>query len=95
MDKGGMIISFIAFFLAISLLIVGVIATAIHDINYISYYEYIDLDNNIGIAEDCSYKFQNRFSGGQGNPVCVLEDGTVIVVKQYKHVETLKGDSNE
>ncbi|MBR4672061.1 MAG: hypothetical protein IKO78_02525 [Bacilli bacterium] len=49
-------------------------------------YEYIDLDNNKGIAKNCSYSFENAFSGGQGSPVCELEDGTILQVKQYKEV---------
>lgn len=51
-------------------------------------YEYIDLDNNKGLARECSYKFQGNYSGGQGTPVCVLEDKTVIQVKQYKIIDS-------
>lgn len=54
----------------------------------INIYEYIDLDGNKGLAKECSYEFQGYHSGGQGSPVCVLEDETVIQVKQYKLVES-------
>lgn len=50
------------------------------------HYEYIDLDNNKGTAEECSYKFEEYRSGGQGSPVCVLYDGTVKQVKEYKWI---------
>ena len=50
------------------------------------HYEYIDLDNNKGIAKECSYKFDGYKKGGQGSPVCVLEDGTVKQVKEYKYI---------
>ena len=50
------------------------------------HYEYIDLDDNKGIAKECSYEFTEGRAGGQGSPVCVLEDGTVKQVKEYKYV---------
>ena len=50
------------------------------------HYEYIDLDNYEGIAKECSYKFDESFRGGQGSPVCELEDGTIKQVKQYKYI---------
>lgn len=50
------------------------------------HYEYIGLDNNKGIANECSYKFEGYKKGGQGSPVCVLEDGTVKQVKEYKYI---------
>lgn len=50
------------------------------------HYEYIDLDNNNGIAKECSYKFEGYKKGGQGSPVCILEDGTVKQVKEYKYI---------
>lgn len=50
------------------------------------HYEYIDLDDVKGIAKECSYKFENSKNGGQGSPVCVLEDGTVKQVKEYKYI---------
>ena len=58
-----------------------------------TYYEYIDLDNNKGVAKYCSYKFKERYiilgggSGGQGSPICELEDGTILQVKQYKEYQ--------
>ena len=51
------------------------------------YYAYTDLDNNKGIAIECSYWFAGYKRGGQGSPVCELEDGTVIQVKQYKLIK--------
>lgn len=50
------------------------------------HYEYIDLDNNNGVAKECSYKFEGYARGGQGSPVCELEDGTIKQVKQYKYI---------
>ena len=50
------------------------------------HYEFIDLDNNSGVAKECSYKFKTSRSGGQGSPVCELEDGTIKQVKEYKYV---------
>ena len=50
------------------------------------HYEYIDLDNNNGIAKDCSYKFEEYKRGGQGRTVCELEDGTIKQVKEYKYI---------
>ena len=37
-----------------------------------------------GIAEVCSYKFEETRAGGQGSPVCTLYDGTIKQVKEYK-----------
>lgn len=50
------------------------------------HYEYTDLDNVKGIAEECSYEFHSIGAGGQGSPVCELEDGTVKGVKEYKYI---------
>ena len=50
------------------------------------HYEYLDLDNNNGIAKECSYKFEEYKSGGQGSTVCELEDGTIKQVKEYKYI---------
>ena len=50
------------------------------------HYEFIDLDNNSGIAKECSYKFEDYKRGGQGSPVCELENGTVKQVKEYKYI---------
>jgi hypothetical protein len=68
----------------IVLFIIATIALYIPQAKY--HYEYIDLDNNSGIAEECSYKFESGFKGGQGSPVCILEDGTVKQVKEYKPI---------
>lgn len=50
------------------------------------HYEYIDLDNNKGIALECSYKFKGYKRGGQGSPICELDDGSIKQVKEYKHI---------
>lgn len=50
------------------------------------HYEFVDLDNNSGVAKECSYKFDDHKRGGQGSPVCELEDGTIKQVKEYKYV---------
>lgn len=52
----------------------------------IYHYEYIDLDNNKGIAVDCSFSFHEHKAGGQGSPICILPEGTVIQVKQYTKI---------
>jgi hypothetical protein len=72
---------FLAF---ICLIILGLIISCFPKKQY--HYEYIDLDNNNGIAKNCSYKFENIGRGGQGSPICELEDGTVKQVKEYKYI---------
>lgn len=54
---------------------------------YNRYYEYVDLDNNEGIATYCSYSDKGVRSGGQGTPVCKLSDGTIVTVKRYKYIK--------
>ena len=46
---------------------------------YRQYYEYVDLDNNMGVASKCS--------SYSGNLVCKLEDGTIKLVKECKLVK--------
>lgn len=46
---------------------------------YKQYYEYVDLDNNTGVASECSSYI--------GNLVCKLEDGTIKLVKECKLVK--------
>lgn len=75
---GYMILGFIGF------IIFCLIIMCIPQAKY--HYEYLDLDNNNGIAKNCSYKFENLGRGGQGSPVCELEDGTVKQVKEYKYI---------
>ena len=72
---------FLAF---ICLIILGLIISCFPQIQY--HYEYIDLDNNKGVAKECSYKFEEMRRGGQGSPVCELEDGTIKQVKEYKYI---------
>ena len=57
-----------------------------HDSEYRQYYTYTDMDGNTGVAKVCQvsdYRSGNR-GGGQGAPVCRLEDGTIVMVKSYK-----------
>ena len=68
----------------ICLIILGLIISCFPKKQY--HYEYIDLDNNKGVAKECSYKFEGYKKGGQGSPVCELEDGTVKQVKEYKYI---------
>ena len=68
----------------ITLIVFGILLASIPEDKY--HYEYIDLDNNKGIAEECSYKFEGYKKGGQGSPVCILEDGVVKQVKEYKYI---------
>lgn len=46
---------------------------------YEQYYEYVDLDNNTGVASKCS--------SYSGNLVCKLEDDTIKLVKECKLVK--------
>lgn len=62
------------------LIILGIISVSTVEIKI---YEYIDLDGNKGFASKCS----SHYSGGNGSTVCILEDGTVIMVKQYKLID--------
>jgi len=73
---------FIGCFITSILIFIGMFSPSIK-----SYYEYIDLDNNKGIAEQCFYKSSKGLGGGQGSPICRLEDGTIKLVKEYKYVE--------
>lgn len=68
----------------ILMIIIGIIVAYVPVKKY--HYEYIDLDNNNGNAKECSYKFEEYKSGGQGSPVCELEDGTIKQVKEYKYI---------
>ena len=49
----------------------------------IEYYEYTDLDNNKGIAKYCTNKSAVRGGHSLGTPYCELENGTIIIVKEY------------
>lgn len=79
------------FLLLITVSIMYLVATSNKDT---SYYKYIDLDNNEGIAKYCQFSDENprTHSGGQGMPICVLDDGTIIAVKQYKFIKEIKGE---
>lgn len=48
------------------------------DNNFNEYYEYITMDNKEGIAKDCN--------SIRSSVHCELEDGTIIMVKQYKYI---------
>lgn len=72
------------FLVFICLIILGLIISCFPQTKY--HYEYIDLDNNKGAAKECSYKFKEMHSGGQGSPVCELADGTIKQVKEYKYI---------
>lgn len=45
------------------------------------YYEYMDLQDEWGIATQCFYKSSDGYLGA---PICITEDGTVVLVKLYK-----------
>ena len=74
------IVSWFIMFIIVVLIMMSIPITKHH-------YEYIDIDNNEGIAKECSYKFTGYKKGGQGSPVCELYDGTIIQVKQYKYIK--------
>ena len=73
---------FIGCFIVFILIFVGMFSPSIK-----SYYEYVDFDNNRGIAEQCFYKSRKGLDGGQGSPICRLEDDTIKLVKEYKYIE--------
>ena len=74
-------------------IVIGLVITSIMNImapsvlpsvdKYKIYYTYVDLDNNEGIADKCKH---------DRTPICKLEDGTVIAVKQYKRIRESKGE---
>ena len=66
----------------IAFIIIGLICMCFPQNKY--HYKYVDLDNNNGVAKECSYKFEKYAKGGQGSQVCELEDGTIKQVKEYK-----------
>ena len=72
----------IGIFIGSVLIFIGMFSPSIK-----SYYEYVDFDNNKGIAERCFYESHSGLGGGQGSPICRLEDGTIKLVKEYKYVE--------
>lgn len=76
------------------LITVSIIYLVVTSNNNISYYKYVDLDNNEGIAKHCQFSDNSArtHSGGQGMPICELDDGTIIAVKQYKFIKEIKGD---
>ena len=71
---------------SIIIIVLLLIIASLYNPNVIYHYEYIDLDNNKGNAKYCSYKFHEGRAGGQGSPVCELEDGTIKQVKEYKYI---------
>lgn len=68
----------------IAFMILGLILMCFPHNKY--HYEFVDLDNNNGVAKECSYKFKEYARGGQGSPVCELENGTIKQVKEYKYI---------
>lgn len=69
--------------LLLIIIIVIIFIIALNQPTYSYHYEYVDLDNNKGVAVRCSY-MSTHYKGGQGSPVCELQDGTVKLVKEYK-----------
>lgn len=66
---------------------------ALNQPTYSYHYEYVDLDNNKGVAVRCSY-MSTHYTAGQGSPVCELQNGTVKLVKEYKLISE-KVESDE
>ena len=89
-DDIGLLIMIICMFIVFPAIVI--IAKIYESNNYKMYYTYVDLDNNEGIAYECEYTDKSYKSGGMGTPICKLEDGTTIVVKQYKFVKESKGE---
>lgn len=81
------------FIVGIPAFLILIIGNSIYEDNhYKKYYTYVDLDNNEGIAYECAYTDKSYKSGGMGSPICKLEDGTIIAVKQYKFIKESKGE---
>ena len=80
------VIQYVIGMVAAFIIVIGIflLISCIPETRY--HYEYIDIDNNKGIARECSYKFVGHKSGGQGSPVCELYDGTIKQVKEYKAI---------
>lgn len=79
--------------LLLIIIIAIIFIIALNQPAYSYHYEYVDLDNNKGVAVSCSYMSTN-YKGGQGSPVCELQDGTVKLVKEYKLISE-KVESDE
>ena len=92
MDKDdiGLLIMIICMFIIFPAIVI--ISQIYENNNYKKYYTYVDLDNNKGIAYECEYTDKSYKSGGMGTPICKLEDGTIIAVKQYRFVKESKGE---
>ncbi len=73
-------------FLFLTIIILLVINIIFYSFKTKTIYNYVDWNDNEGIAKECSYDSR----GGQGAMVCVLEDNTVIQVKEYKKEIILK-----
>lgn len=84
-DDVGMLLMIICMFIVFPAIVI--IAKIYESNNYKMYYTYVDLDNNEGIAYECKYTDKSYKSGGMGTPICKLEDGTIIAVKQYKFIK--------
>lgn len=89
-DDVGLLIMIICIFIIFPAIVI--MNTIYECINYKMYYTYVDLDNNEGIAYECEYTDKSYKSGGMGTPICKLEDGTIIAVKQYKFIKESKGE---
>lgn len=89
-DDFGLLIMIICMFIVFPAIVI--IAKIYESNNYKMYYTYVDLDNNEGIAYECEYTDKQYKSGGMGTPICKLEDGTIIMVKQYKFIKESKGE---
>lgn len=74
-------------FMTISLAVITLFVIALTIIKLLplhpkeKYYEYIDFQDEWGIATKCFYKSND---GQIGTPICITKDGTVILVKLYK-----------
>lgn len=69
----------ILFITGFVILLVFLIVAGLCTIRDSGLYEYTDLDNNIGIAIECS--------NYRTSLMCALKDGTIIQVKKYKRIE--------
>lgn len=92
MDSDDVVLLIVAICMFIIFPAIVIMAKIYESNNYKMYYTYVDLDNNEGIAYECEYTDKSYKSGGMGTPICKLEDGTIIAVKQYKFIKESKGE---
>ena len=77
MNKGYVLSDLIILVLLLLITLGLVIFAIVTIVNENCHYEYIDVDNNVGVAKYCNSQYDFE---------CTLEDGTIKLVKEYKKV---------